>query len=100
MMDLVAVLLFQLLVPFLPGLEVKFKPMGLIVLAFFPIALGSFAIIRLPRTSKYITKQEEAEVEVVSRCERTVVHYSLVADYGKRPFFESRFETAVAEYNN
>lgn len=98
-MNLLAVLIFQVAVLILPFFDVAFKPIGFAVFGLFPAVLLAILFLRHKVTTKYISAENHGEVELVAQAERIMTLYPLIADFGQRPFFEARFEKRVSEYN-
>lgn len=101
LMDLVALLAFQVIMPALPDDFIKsdFRPIILVFFFVFPMILVSFLRYRHHRTTSYIRVTNHLEDEIVEQAERIVTNYPLISAFGQRPFFEAKFSARINEYN-
>lgn len=100
LMDLVAVLIFQVIVPYVPVFDAAVPNMsGFVFLLAVPTVLMVFLRLRYGITSRHISRQNFCEEEIALQAERTVVNYRLIADFHQRPFFEEKFDKVVKLYN-
>jgi len=95
--DLFAVLFFLIVSPIV--FDKDWKMLGFVILCVFPIILVSFLLVRRAKTTHVISFENSAQKELVATVDRTILNYRLIADYGQRPLFETRFAKAIGKYN-
>lgn len=96
--QLLVVFLFQVSAPHI--FNKKARPIAFAPLIIFPLVLIPFLIWRRPKTNAFESDRNQKQDELVSRVNRTVDNYHLIADFNQRPLFVSWFEEVIKTYNS